>query len=152
MDKMASDYGFMRLAFKEAGYAFNEEEVPVGAVLVINNKAIASAHNIMESTLDPTAHAEILTLKAGAQKIKNWRLTDAILYVTKEPCIMCAGAMINARLGRLVYGCRDAKGGAVHSLYQLLFDKRLNHRVEVVSGILEDESALLLKRFFQKRR
>ncbi|MCL5061922.1 MAG: tRNA adenosine(34) deaminase TadA [Nitrospiraceae bacterium] len=149
---MPSDIDFMRSALKEAEDAFNEDEVPVGAVVVINNEFVASAHNKRESCFDPTAHAEIIALREAARKIENWRLSDATLYVTKEPCIMCAGAMVNARLGRLVYGCGDTKGGAVRSLYQLLSDKRLNHQVEVVSGVLEEECAALLKRFFQSRR
>ncbi|HCZ11400.1 MAG TPA: tRNA adenosine(34) deaminase TadA [Nitrospiraceae bacterium] len=149
---MTPDIDFMRLALKEAEAAFNEGEVPVGAVLVINNEIAASAHNCRESTFDPTAHAEVLALKEGARKVENWRLTDAVLYVTKEPCIMCAGAMVNARLGRLVYGCGDTKAGAVQNLYRILSDKRLNHQVEVVSGVLEEECAALLKRFFQERR
>jgi tRNA(adenine34) deaminase len=146
------DIYFMRLALEEAKRAFNEGEVPVGAVLVKEDDIIASAHNTREASKDPTGHAEIFILKEAARIIGNWRLTDAILYVTKEPCIMCAGAMINARLGRLVYGCKDEKGGAVDSLYNLLSDKRLNHQVEVVSGVLEDECADLLKKFFQERR
>lgn len=149
---MVPDINFMHIALKEAEKAFNENEVPVGAVLVINSEIIARAHNKRESAFDPTAHAEVIVLREAAQKIKNWRLTGATLYVTKEPCIMCAGAMVNARLERLVYGCGDTKAGAVQSLYQLLSDKRLNHQVEVVSGILEDECAELLKRFFQERR
>lgn len=152
MDKMASDIDFMRLALKEAEEAFNEDEVPVGSVLVINGKVVASAHNTRESIFDPTAHAEIIAMREAAQKIKNWRLSDATLYVTKEPCIMCAGAMVNARMGRLVYGCGDAKAGAVQNLYQILSDKRLNHQVEVVSGVLEEECAALLRKFFQNRR
>lgn len=149
---MTPDIDFMRLALREAEDAFDEGEVPVGAVLVINNEIVASAHNCREATFDPTAHAEVLALKEGARKVENWRLTGATLYVTKEPCIMCAGAMVNARLGRLVYGCGDTKAGAVQNLYQILSDKRLNHRVEVVSGILEEECAALLKKFFQERR
>ncbi len=149
---MTSDIDFMRLALKEAEDAFKEGEVPVGAVLVINNEIVASFHNCRESTLDPTAHAEVLALKEGAHKVENWRLTGAVLYVTKEPCIMCAGAMVNARLGRLVYGCGDTKAGAVQNLYRILSDKRLNHQVEVVSGVLEEECAALLKKFFQERR
>ncbi|MBI5214103.1 MAG: tRNA adenosine(34) deaminase TadA [Nitrospirae bacterium] len=149
---MTPDIDFMRLALKEAEDAFKEGEVPVGAVLVINNEIVASSHNCRESTLDPTAHAEVLALKEGARKVENWRLTGAVLYVTKEPCIMCAGAMVNARLGRLVYGCGDTKAGAVQNLYRILSDKRLNHQVEVVSGVLEEECAALLKRFFQERR
>ena len=142
----------MKLALEEAEVAFTEGEVPVGAVLVKDGKVIAKAHNLRETSNDPTGHAEILALRAGAEGITKWRLTDATLYVTKEPCVMCAGAMVNARLGRLVYGCRDEKGGAVDSLYHLLTDKRLNHQVEVVSGLLERECAEILKRFFQERR
>ena len=149
MGKVDSDLDFMRLALKEAEEEFNEGEVPVGAVLVVHDEIVAAAHNSRESTFDPTNHAEISVLREAAGKIKNWRLTDATLYVTKEPCIMCAGAMVNARLGRLVYGCYDSKGGAVKSLYKLLSDIRLNHQVEVVSGVLEEECADLLKRFFE---
>ncbi len=152
MDLMASDADYMTLAIREAEKAFKKGEVPVGAVLVINNRIIARSHNKREAAFDPTAHAEISVLKSGARKIKNWRLSDATVYVTKEPCIMCAGAMVNARLGRLVYGCRDSKGGGVDSLYSLLSDKRLNHQVDIVSGVLHDECAILLKQFFQARR
>lgn len=142
----------MRLALVDAEKAFSEGEVPVGAIVVINGEVIARARNKRESFFDPTAHAEIIALRRAARKIKNWRLSDATLYVTKEPCAMCGGAMVNARLGRLVYGCSDSKGGAVQSLYQLLSDKRLNHQVEVIRGVLEEECALLLKKFFQERR
>lgn len=152
MGKVDSDLDFMRLALKEAEEAFNEGEVPVGAVLVVHDEIVAIARNSRESTFDPTNHAEVAVLREAARKIKNWRLTDATLYVTKEPCVMCAGAMVNARLGRLVYGCDDTKGGAVNSLYKLLSDKRLNHQVEVVSGVLEEECAQLLKRFFESLR
>ncbi len=152
VDTMASDLDFMKRALEGAEKAYKEGEVPVGAVLVMDGLIIAEAHNKRESTFDPTAHAEVLALIEGSRKVKNWRLSDATLYVTKEPCIMCAGAMVNARLGRLVYGCADTRGGAVHSLYQLLSDKRLNHQVEVSSGVLEEECASLLKRFFQERR
>ena len=146
------DICFMKLALDEANLAFAEGEVPVGSVLVIGDSVISKAHNNKEYSNDPTGHAELLTLKSGAREIVNWRLSDAILYVTKEPCIMCAGAMVNARLGRLVYGCRDEKGGAVDSLYALLSDRRLNHQVEVVSGVLEEECAEILKRFFREKR
>ena len=142
----------MKLALEEAEAAFHAGEVPVGAVLVKDGKLIAKAHNLRETSSDPTGHAEILVLRAGTAGTTKWRLTDATLYVTKEPCIMCAGAMVNARLGRLVYGCRDEKGGGVDSLYNLLADKRLNHQVEVASGILEKECAEILKKFFQERR
>jgi tRNA(adenine34) deaminase len=146
------DVRFMKIALEEANAAFTEGEVPVGSVLVRGNRVIAKTHNDKEHANDPTGHAELLAIKSGAQEIGNWRLTDATLYVTKEPCIMCAGAMVNARLGKLVYGCRDEKGGAAESLYVLLSDKRLNHQVEVVSGILEAECADLLKNFFRAKR
>jgi tRNA(adenine34) deaminase len=146
------DIYFMKFAIEEANLAFNEGEVPVGAVLVIGGNVIAKRHNLRETSKDPIGHAEILVLSSGAKKNSSWRLTDATLYVTKEPCIMCSGAMINARLGRLVYGCKDEKGGAVDSLYNLLSDKRLNHQVEVISGVLEDECAGILQRFFRSRR
>lgn len=146
------DIYFMRMALEEANLAYAEEEVPVGAVLVKNGKVIASARNQRETSKDPTGHAEIIALRYGSQVEENWRLTDSTLYVTKEPCIMCAGAMVNARLGRLVYGCKDEKGGAVDSLYSILSDKRLNHQVEVVVGILEEECSEILKRFFQNHR
>ena len=146
------DIFFMRLALEEAEIAFKEGEIPVGAVLVKSGKVIAKSHNQRKTSKDPTGHAEIITLRYGSRENDNWRLTDTTLYVTKEPCIMCAGAMVNARLGRLVYGCRDEKGGAVDSLYHVLSDKRLNHQVEVISGVLEEECAEILKRFFQNRR
>jgi tRNA(adenine34) deaminase len=142
----------MRLALEEAEAAFQADEVPVGAVIVQGDAIIARTHNSRESSYDPTGHAELLALRIAAWKRRNWRLSEATLYVTKEPCIMCAGVMINARLGRLVYGCRDTKGGAVDSLYAILSDKRLNHQVEVVSGVLEEECADILKRFFRERR
>ena len=146
------DVFFMRLALEEASLAFSEGEVPVGAVLVIEDVVISRTHNTRESSKDPTAHAELIAIRIGAEKSSSWRLGEATLYVTKEPCIMCAGAMVNARLGRLVYGCKDEKGGAVDSLYKLLSDRRLNHQVEVVSGILKDECAEMLIKFFKERR
>jgi tRNA(adenine34) deaminase len=139
---------FMSLALREAESAFMEDEVPVGAVLVQGDTVLAAAHNRRESTSDPTTHAELLALQQGAPKTGSWRLTDAVLYVTKEPCVMCAGAMLNARLGTLVFGCKDERYGAVFSIYNILNDRRLNHQVEIVSGILEDECSEILKRFF----
>lgn len=142
----------MKLALEEASLAFSEGEVPVGAVLVIEDVVVARAHNTRESSKDPTAHAELVAIRSGAEKGISWRLTEATLYVTKEPCIMCAGSMVNARIARVVYGCKDEKGGAVDSLYKLLSDRRLNHQVEVVSGMLEDECAEMLIKFFKERR
>ncbi len=152
MDMKEQDIYFMKLALEEAGIAFSEGEVPVGAILVSEGNIISKAHNTREASKDPTAHAEILAIRKGVEKSDSWRLSGATLYVTKEPCVMCAGAMVNARIGRLVYGCRDEKGGAVDSLYRLLSDKRLNHQVEIVSGVLEEECAEILKKFFQERR
>ncbi len=146
------DIEFMHIALEQAFIAFKEQEVPVGAILVIDNRIISRAYNQCESTFDPTAHAEIIVIRESCRTIGNWRLTDATLYVTKEPCIMCAGAMVNCRLKRLVYGCKDEKGGSVDSLFHLLNDKRLNHQVEIVSGVLEKECGEILSKFFKLRR
>lgn len=152
MDMKEQDIYFMKIALEEAGIAFSEGEVPVGVVLVSEGNIISKAHNTRETSKDPTAHAEMLAIRKGVEKSDSWRLSNATLYVTKEPCIMCAGAMVNARIKRLVYGCKDEKGGAAGSLYHLLSDRRLNHQVEIVSGFLEDECAEILKRFFQGKR
>jgi tRNA(adenine34) deaminase len=146
------DIEYMKLALGEAGKAYREGEVPVGAVLVKDGKMIRKAHNLRESLKDPSAHAEILVLRASAQDSDNWRLSGATLYVTKEPCVMCAGAIVHSRIARLVYGCKDPKAGGVESLYNILSDDRLNHRVEVVSGLLEEDCASLLRKFFRERR
>jgi tRNA(adenine34) deaminase len=146
------DIYFMRLALQEAALAFEKGEVPVGAVLTRDDEVIERGHNMREGAKDPTAHAEVLVLRAGAGDSDSWRLLGTTLYVTKEPCIMCAGAILNARVRRLVYGCRDLKAGGVDSLYTLLNDRRLNHRVEVMSGVLGQECASLLRRFFLERR
>jgi len=143
----------MRVAIEEAVLALSEKEVPVGAVLVGRRGCILSRdHNRRESLRDPTAHAEVIVLREASRTLNAWRLSGAALYVTKEPCIMCSGAIISARIARLVYGCSDPKGGAVESLYAILGDTRLNHRVEVVPGVLENECSELLKRFFKSRR
>lgn len=147
-----TDVYFMRLALKEASLAFQIGEVPVGAVVVKDGKVISSSHNLREISKDPSAHAEIVAMRDATKISDSWRLTGLTLYVTKEPCIMCAGALVNSRISRLVYGCRDEKAGGVDSLYQLLSDKRLNHQVEVVSGVLEEECAGILRNFFKERR
>ncbi len=146
------DIYFMRIALKEADIAFREGEVPVGAVLVKEGEVLKRAHNLRESSKDPSAHAEVLVLRAGAEKSDSWRVSGTTLYVTKEPCVMCAGAIVNSRISRLVYGCRDPKAGGVDSLYNILNDKRLNHQVEVTSGVLEEECSSILKKFFRERR
>jgi tRNA(adenine34) deaminase len=152
VNREEQDIYFMRLALKEASLAFEKGEIPVGAVLVKEGNLLAAAHNLKESLKDPSAHAEILVLRSGAEKSDSWRLAGTTLYVTKEPCIMCAGAIVNSRIDRLVYGCSDEKAGGVESLYTILSDKRLNHQVEIATGILEVESSEILKNFFKMRR
>ena len=142
----------MRTALAAAERATLSGEVPVGAVVVVRGEVIAVAHNQRETKNDPTAHAEIVALRAAAAALSSWRLVDADLYVTMEPCPMCAGAIVNARVRRLIYGCDDPKAGAVRTLFQLLDDQRLNHRVEVVPGVLAAESSALLKSFFSRLR
>ena len=142
----------MQAALDEARAAAQRGEVPIGAIVVHDGRILSRAGNRTITDCDPTAHAEIVALRSAALEIKNHRLLDATLYVTIEPCSMCAGAMIQARIARLVYGADDAKGGAVHSCFSILDHPQLNHRVEVTSGILDDESATLLKDFFTPRR
>ncbi len=142
----------MRLALKEASLAFQRGEVPVGAIISKDGKVISSSHNLRETSKDPSAHAEILVIRDATKISDSWRLTGLTLYVTKEPCIMCAGALVNSRIARLVYGCKDEKAGGVDSLYRILNDKRLNHQVEVVSGVLDEECAGILRNFFKERR
>lgn len=144
----------MRLALEEAERAAEEDEVPVGAVIVslADAEVIASAHNQREQLRDPTAHAEMIAMTQAASRLRSWRLEDCILYVTLEPCPMCAGAIVQARLPMIVYGCADPKAGACHSLYQIPSDERLNHRSHIVSGVLADECAEILTRFFAAKR
>jgi tRNA(adenine34) deaminase len=146
------DFRWMALALAEAESAALRGEVPVGAVLVDGSGIIGAAGNSPISQCDPTAHAEILALRVAAMLRHNYRLPDATLYVTLEPCLMCMGALLHARVKRLVYGATDPKGGAAHSLYTVGDDPRLNHRIEVVGGVLAEECALLVKDFFRRRR
>lgn len=148
----AEQLGYMRQALAAAEAATARGEVPVGAVIVAGGAVIAVAHNERETANDPTAHAEVLALRRAAAALGSWRLTDAELYVTMEPCPMCAGAIVNARVRRVYYGCHDPKAGAVRSLYQILDDRRLNHRVDVVPGVLGQEAAGLLRGFFERLR
>jgi len=147
-----ADKYFMKKALEQAEKALSQDEVPVGAVLIRGDKIVSEACNQKESLNDPTAHAEILAIKEASQKLGSWRLNGATLYVTKEPCPMCAGAIVQARIEKLVYGAPDNKAGYAGSLYNLLQDARLNHQVEVVSGVCLEESRELLKNFFQKIR
>jgi tRNA(adenine34) deaminase len=146
------ELGFMRQALDAAAEAAGRGEVPVGAVVAIGDRPIAVAHNERETGADPTAHAEILALRRAAAALGSWRLCDAELFVTMEPCPMCAGALVNARIKRLYFGCDDPKAGAVRTLYSLVDDPRLNHRVEVVPGVLAAEGAALLRGFFSRLR
>jgi tRNA(adenine34) deaminase len=146
------ELGFMRRALAAAEEAAGRGEVPVGAVVTLGNEIVAVAHNERETGSDPTAHAEIVALRRAAASLGSWRLCNADLYVTMEPCPMCAGALVNARIRRLYFGCDDPKAGAVRTLYQILDDKRLNHRVEVVAGVMAAEGAALLRSFFGRLR
>lgn len=142
------DEAFMARALAEAEAAEREAEVPVGAVVVSGGSVIGRGHNLRETLGDPTGHAEILAIREAARKRASWRLDDCTLYVTLEPCVMCAGAIVQARIERLVFGCPDPKGGAVRSLYEVCDDPRLNHRVAVTEGVLGERCGSLLKRFF----
>ncbi len=142
----------MAIALEEARRAMEDGEVPVGAVVVYDGEVIARAHNLREGLQDPAAHAEILALREAARKLGRWRLTGATLYVTLEPCAMCAGALVLARIDRLVYGADDPKAGACGSIFDIVREPRLNHRMEVLYGVLEEECRSVLKEFFANRR
>lgn len=143
---------FMRLALDEAARAVSHGDVPIGAVVVLDDEVIASACNERELRSDPTAHAEVLALRAASERLGTWRLDGATLYVTLEPCPMCAGALVLARVQRLVYGAQDPKAGAAFSLYNIVQDPRLNHSLEVVPDVLEQDCAAILRDFFATRR
>jgi tRNA(adenine34) deaminase len=147
-----SDLEFMRAALDEARIAAERGEVPIGAVLVHEGKIIARAHNRTLTDNDPTAHAEMVAIREAAQTIGNHRLNGTSLYVTVEPCAMCAGALIQARVAKLFYGCAEQKGGAVRTCFQVLEHPAVNHRVEVISGVLADECAAVMQEFFAQRR
>jgi tRNA(adenine34) deaminase len=152
MDTLKDDQRYMQIAIEQAEIARANGDVPIGAVIVYQNQIIGKAYNQREQLKDPTAHAEIIALTQAAAFLESWRLNDCTIYVTLEPCPMCAGALVLARMKRLVYGCDDPKTGAVKSLYNIVQDQRLNHRLEVTSGVLADECSELLQEFFQKRR
>ncbi len=143
---------FMRAALEEAALAFQEGEVPIGAVAVHDGVIIARNHNRKEQLNNPCAHAEILVIQEACQFFPSWRLENTTLYVTLEPCPMCAGAIWQSRIVRLVFGTKDYKAGAVRSLFQLLSDPRLNHQTEITEGVLLEDCRLLLQQFFQERR
>ena len=143
---------FMQMALSEARAAADEDEVPVGAVIVRQGQVIASAHNQRETLRDPTAHAEMIAITQAATAIGSWRLEDCALYVTLEPCPMCAGAIVQSRIPLVVYGATDPKAGAVHTLFGLLSDARLNHRAEATGGVLAESCSEILTEFFRKQR
>ena len=148
---LSSDEDFIKRAIELAAQAEAAGDVPIGAVLVVGDR-VFEAKNEKESRPDATAHAEMLLLQRAARELRVWRLSETTLYVTKEPCVMCAGAMVAARIGRVVYGCKDPKGGAAGSVIDVLRHPSLNHRIEVRSGVLEDETAAQLQAFFRARR
>jgi tRNA(adenine34) deaminase len=146
------DEYFMRLALREAERALQHDDVPIGAVIVHGGEVIGSAHNERELRQDPTAHAEMIALREASQSLATWRILDSALYVTLEPCAMCAGAIVLARLPRVIYGAADPKAGAAGSVLDVLAEPRLNHRPAVTGGLLADISADLLREFFATRR
>ena len=146
------DARFMRLALEEAARALEHDDVPVGAVLVHEGEVVGAGHNERELRQDPSAHAEMIALRAGARSLGSWRLLDTVLYVTLEPCAMCAGAIVLGRVPRVVYGTADPKAGAAGSVLDVLGEPRLNHRPEVAGGLLAADSAELLQAFFRPRR
>ena len=148
----ARDEYFMRLALREAERALAHDDVPVGAVLVHDGEVIGAGHNERELREDPTAHAELIAIREGARALGSWRLLDTVLYVTLEPCAMCAGAIVLGRIPRVVFGAVDPKAGAAGSVLDVLAEPRLNHRPAVAGGLLAEESAELLRAFFRSRR
>ena len=149
---MNRDEKFMNLAFEEAKKALGKKEVPIGAVVIKDDKVIGRGYNLKEETQDPTAHAEMIAIRKAAENIGSWRLENCEIYVNLEPCPMCMGAMLQARIERLVFGAYDEKGGAVGSLYDLSDDSRFNHTIKVKSGFMAEKSSKILKNFFKSLR
>lgn len=149
---MNIDEKFMKAALTEAKKAHEKDEVPVGAVIVLNNKIIARGHNLREKSNDPTMHAEISAIRKACKKNKSWRLEDATIYVTVEPCAMCAGTILWTRMKKVVYGAKDLKGGALGTSFNLYEQPNLNHYPEVCGGVLEKECSSLIKNFFKQKR
>jgi tRNA(adenine34) deaminase len=149
---MDTDRRWMKKALREAERAFDQQEVPVGALVVRNGSIVGRGHNMVETLSDPSAHAEMIALTAACDTLGTRHLTDCTMYVTLEPCPMCAGALVQARLKRLVFGAFDEKAGACSTLYNIVQDERLNHQIDVVSGLESEQSAGLLRDFFRQRR
>jgi len=152
MDNPKNDERYMGVAIESAKIAEDNGDVPIGAVIVREGQIIAKAYNQREQLQDPTAHAEIIALTQAAASVENWHLDGCTMYVTLEPCCMCAGALVLSRMDKLVYGCKDPKAGACGSLYNIVADERLNHRLEVTVGVMEEECSELLQSFFARRR
>jgi tRNA(adenine34) deaminase len=152
MQQEPQDSRYMELALHQAKLAPLIGEVPIGAVLVHNHEVIAAGHNYREVSQDPTAHAEMIVIRKAAERLRSWRLTEATLYVTLEPCPMCAGAIVQSRIARLVFGAWDPKAGACGSIFDIPAERRLNHRVQVIGGLLEQQSRKLLQEFFRAKR
>lgn len=152
MIDIKDDYYWMKKALELAQKAYNKNEVPVGCLIVENNKILSSAYNLKEDLQTPLGHAEVMAIHKASKKKKSWRLENCTLYVTLEPCPMCAGVILQSRVKKIVFATQDLKSGAVKSLYHLLSDSRLNHQVEIVSGVLQLEASDLLKSFFKKLR
>ena len=152
LDRNKEDQHFMRMAIEAARVAEDNGDVPIGAVIAHQSRIVANAYNQRQQLQDPTAHAEIIALTQAAAALESWRLHGCTIYVTLEPCTMCAGALVNSRIDRLVYGCKDTKAGACGSLYNIVQDQRLNHYIEVTSEVMSDECGAILSEFFQRRR
>jgi tRNA(adenine34) deaminase len=148
----SSDEYFMKQALRQAQQAASQDEVPIGAIVVHNNEIVGRAHNHVETLRDATAHAEILAITQASAKLERWRLSECTLYVTKEPCPMCAGAIINSRIDKVVFGLSDAKGGGCGGAFNITDHEGLLHKTEVVSGFMEHESLFLIQDFFKRRR
>jgi tRNA(adenine34) deaminase len=147
-----NDNFFMKEALREAQKAYDKDEVPVGAVAVYKNQIIGRGHNQTEQLQDPTAHAEILAITAAANALSSWRLNDVEMFTTVEPCTMCAGALVLARVKRIIFGARDKKFGGCGSIFNIASDKRLNHQIEITAGVMENEAVSLMQSFFKKKR
>ena len=149
---MTLDEKYMRIALKEAQKAVILDEVPVGAIVVLDNKIIARGHNLRERSNDPTSHAEINAIRKASKKLNSWRLEKATIYVTVEPCSMCAGALLQCRISRIVYGTTDPKGGAIESSLELFKAKNINHHPEILSGVLKEECSSIISNYFKSKR
>ena len=149
---MNLDEKYMRLALKEAQKAAALDEVPVGAVIVFNDKVLAKGHNLREKSSDPTSHAEVNAIRKACKKLNSWRLEEATIYVTVEPCSMCAGTLLQCRIGKIVYGAKDPKGGAIVSSMELFAAKNINHHPVIVGGVLEEECSSIISNYFKSKR